>query len=223
MTIIANLINWLRRWTKKYMPYRLKVALAPYIPVIRQHLYIDVRRHPSSTYKELHVDPQGSNYRIQAYERWEKTGRQDLGLTPTIDEIKAALRAHSPEAVLEVGCGHGYRLVELRDEFKIEGCNSSADILHFSATGIRVFEYDVAQPTGAFENHNLYNWDVIYMCGLMHQLMETTLQTTYVMNNLLMLARKKIIVWDWPEVCLWMQQFSDSPKFEYHPLTPPGE
>jgi len=38
------------------------------------------------------------------------------------------------------------------------------------------------------------------------------------MNNLLLLAPKKIIIWDWPEVCQWMKQFSDSAKFEYHPL-----
>jgi hypothetical protein len=117
---------------------------------------------------------------------------------------------------LEVGCRHGQVLIELSSEFNIEGCDISSKVLRLCPPEARVFEYDITQATATFENDNLYRWDIIFMRGVMQNLLETPLQTAYAMNNMLMLARKKIIIWDWPEVCLWLKQFSDSPKFEYH-------
>ncbi len=38
------------------------------------------------------------------------------------------------------------------------------------------------------------------------------------MNNMLLLASKKILVWEWPEVCSRMKEFSNNQKFEYHPI-----
>ena len=48
--------------------------------------------------------------------------------------------------------------------------------------------------------------------------MESPEQMAYTMNNMLMLASKKIIIWEWPEVCEKMKTFSNSDKFIYNPI-----
>lgn len=142
-----------------------------------------------------------------------------LTLKPSVEDVKAALRVHKPASVLEVGCGSGKLLSGLANEFNVEGCTKSSDMLRQCEPGLKVFQYDIAAAAGDFEYKNVSRWDILLTRGAMMDLIETPLQTAYAMNNMLLLARTKILVWERPEVCWWMQQFSDSPKFEYHPVT----
>jgi hypothetical protein len=216
--INRNPMKQFRRWARKHMPYPIKVMLAPYVSVLSADIYSDTRRVPPQDYQPLRFDPTINAYQMGIQERLRQQGSQVLETMPLIDVIKTALRVHTPTSVLQIGCGHGHILSELSNEFNVVGCDGSSNLLRSYLPGLNVFEYDIAQATGDFEKSHLYEWETVFLYGVMRNLMTTPLQTAYTMNNLLLLASKKIIVWDWPEVCLRMQQFSDSPKFEYHQL-----
>jgi hypothetical protein len=132
--------------------------------------------------------------------------------------VKAILHTHNLKSILEVECGSGQLLAQLADEFNVEGCDRSPD-LGQGSVGLKVFKYDIATASGEFELKNLSRWDILLTRGGMMHLIDTPLQTAYAMNNMLLLARTKILIWERPEVCWWMQQFSDSSKFEYYPIS----
>ncbi|MHB8628332.1 MAG: hypothetical protein ACYDBJ_24945 [Aggregatilineales bacterium] len=217
---MQSLNHSMRRFAKKYLPYPVKRTLAPYVPAIRRSLLLDPARTASvqRDYKRTWVSQEGRAYRMSAYERQRAGGLKPLDANPTLDEIRAALRIHAPQSVLEVGCRRGRLLDGLKDEFNIEGCDVSPDMLKQCPPGLPVFEFDVATEQWQFVHDNAGRWDVIFVRGVMLYLIENPLQTAYAMNNMLMLASKKILIWEWPEVCAQMQDFSDSLKFEYHPI-----
>jgi hypothetical protein len=164
------------------------------------------------------VKPEGKSYRLGVYERQRKGGVKPLISNPTIDEIKAALRANNARTVLELGCGWGRIMEELVDEFQIEGCDVSQDMLELCVPCLNVFRYDVAVEDMQFLRASQNRWDVIFTRGVMLYFMEDPVQMAYAMNNMLMLAKNKIIIWEWLEVCERMRQFADNPKFEYLPI-----
>ena len=200
------------------MPHPVKLLLAPWIPAIQRSLSSTSQSTPPRDYKKNWVEPQGRAYRMKVYERQREGGEQPLTSNPTVQEIQVALRVHTPQSILEVGCGWGRLLEKLQGEFEIEGCDVSDEMLRLCPPGLHVFNYDIAVENTAFLRKSLYDWDVLLTRGLMLYLIDLPVQTAYAMNNMLALARKKILVWEWPEVCSRMQQFSTSDKFEYHPI-----
>jgi hypothetical protein len=208
----------MRRWLKKNLPYPVKAAIAPYVPSVRRSLLLDPARPVQRDYRRIWIDPAGHEYRLKAYERQREGGEKPLVENPTFDEVRAALRVHRPSTVLEVGCGWGRLIDALKDEFSVEGCDVSPDMLKLCPPGVRTFEHDIAVEDYSYLRANTYRWDVLFTRGVMMYFMDVPLQMAYAMNNMMMLAKDKIIIWEWPEVCAWMQQFSSSPKFEYHPL-----
>ena len=164
------------------------------------------------------VNPEGTNYRLGVYERQRKGGIKPLVSNPTIDQIRAAFRANNARTVLELGCGWGRIMEELFSEFQIDGCDVSQDMLDLCPMHLNVFCHDIAVENMPFLRANQNRWDIIFTRGVMLYFMEVPVQMAYAMNNMLMLASKKIIIWEWQDVCDRMRQFSNNPKFEYHPI-----
>ncbi|MEO8607149.1 MAG: class I SAM-dependent methyltransferase [Chloroflexota bacterium] len=198
------------------LPYPLKALLAIFIPKIRQSLLSD----PSIVrdYRKAWVDPAGYAYRMKAYEKQRKGGEKPLLENPTVDEVRAALQAHSPESVLEIGCGWGRLLEELYKDFKIEGCDISPDMLKLCPPYLSVFEHDIAAENPDYYRQNANRWDILFTRGVMLYIVEKPDVTLQVMKNMSTLAQQNILIWEWPEVCAKMQTILIDPKFEYHPI-----
>ena len=167
------------------------------------------------------VDSRGHDYRLGVFERQRKGGLKPLVSNPTVAEIRQALEACSlsmKDSILEVGCGWGRLLEELHSDFDISGCDVSDDMLGLADPRLKTFKLDIATENIPFMRANEQRWDVLFTRGVMLYFMEVPVQMAYAMNNMLMLAAKRIIIWEWPEVCAKMRQFSSSPKFEYRPI-----
>lgn len=164
------------------------------------------------------VNPEGIAYRMKVYERQRTGGPQPLVDNPSAEEVRNVLRSHQAKTVLEVGCGWGRLLEQLTGEFDAEGCNVSPDMLKLCPATLKTFFLDIAVDNYSFLGENAGRWEVLFTRGVMLYFMETQLQMAYAMNNMLMLASKTILIWEWPEVCDRMRYFSSSSKFEYHPI-----
>ena len=197
-------------------PYSLKVFLSSFIPKIRQSLLSD----PSIVrdYKKAWVDPAGYAYRMRAYEKQKREGEKPLLENPTVEEVRTALVAHSPQKVLEVGCGWGRLLEELYKEFNIDGCDISQDMLKLCPPYLNVFEHDIAAENPEYYSQNGNRWDILFTRGVMLYIVEKPDVTLTTMKNMSMLVRKKILIWEWQEVCEKMQSILPDSKFEYHPI-----
>jgi len=164
------------------------------------------------------VDSRGRDYRLGVFERQRKGGLKPLVSNPAVAEIRQALTACNPGSILEVGCGWGRLLEELHCDFDIAGCDVSDDMLGLADPRLKTFKLDIATENIPFMRAKEQRWDVLFTRGVMLYFMEVPVQMAYAMNNMLMLAARRIIIWEWPEVCEKMRQFSSSPKFEYRPI-----
>ena len=165
------------------------------------------------------ANSEGEDYRLDLYEgQWKAGAAKPQISTPSIEAVRLALRAHSPRSVLEIGCGWGLITEELVDEFDVNGCDISEDMLKPCPDHIRVFQQGAVVQNRYFLQAHQNPWDVIFTLGAMTSLMEKPLRMAYAMNNMLMLAGKKIIVFEYRKVCDRMREFSSSRKFEYRPI-----
>ena len=169
------------------------------------------------SYLDVWVKPEGREYRREVYERRRRGGTEPLDKDPTAEELVAALSEHRPASVLEVGCGWGRLLDDLRGRFDVEGCDVSPEMLEKCDPALKVFRLDIAVDNYNFLADNAERWDVLFTRGVMRYLTHPV-PMAFAMNNMLMLAAKKVLIWEWPDVCEQMRRFSDSPKFEYHPI-----
>jgi 2-polyprenyl-3-methyl-5-hydroxy-6-metoxy-1,4-benzoquinol methylase len=163
------------------------------------------------------VNPPSAGGRMRAYECRRERGMSPLIHDPTVDELRSVLEVHDPRSVLEVGCGCGELLEKLAEQFNVEGCDASHDLLNLCSPQLKVFHLDITSDNCVFLRKNAGRWDVVFTRGVMLDCMESPAQMAYAMNNMLMLASKKIIIWADPKFCERMQRFSNSTKFEYHP------
>src|SRR6266850_3014876 len=164
------------------------------------------------------VDSRGRDYRLGVFERQRKGGLKPLVSNPAVAEIRQALTACNPGSILEVGCGWGRLLDELHCDFDITGCDVSDDMLGLADPRLKTFKLDIATENIPFMRAKEQRWDVLFTRGVMLYFMEVPVQFAFPINNMLMLAARRIIIWEWPEVCEKMRQFSSSPKFEYRPI-----
>lgn len=173
------------------------------------------------SYLDVWVKPEGREYRRQFYERQRGEDESPHARRPEAEEVVAALSRHEPRSVLEVGCGWGRLLEVLRGHFEAEGCDVSPEMLEKCAPGLKVFRFDIAVENYGFLTDNCGRWDVVFTREVLAYLTHPVL-LTYAMNNMMMLAARKVLVWERPEVCEQMKLISGSSKFEYHP-TGPGQ
>lgn len=174
-------------------------------------------------YQRAWVKEEGQAYRMKAFNRQSKDGEQPLKSNPSVDEIKTVLRTYSPNRILEIGCGWGRIIEDLIHEFDVEGCDVSEDMLRLCPPGLKVFQHDIAIENQDYIQANTDKWDVIFTRGLMLYFMQEPMQMNIAMNNMLMMAAKKIIIWEWPEVCDAMRRNCPSSKFEYYAIEAKSE
>lgn len=174
---------------------------------------------PQRNYLKDWVSQEGRQYRMMVYKKQRKDGSKPLIANPTFQEVKAALRPHSPSRVLEVGCGWGRLLEAIQDEFHVEGCDISDDMLKLCSQKLKVFKLDIVKADPDYVRQNSNRWDIIFTRGVMLYFMEFPSQMTLALENMAKLANKKVLFWEWTEVCNFMRKISDNnPKFEYHPI-----
>jgi 2-polyprenyl-3-methyl-5-hydroxy-6-metoxy-1,4-benzoquinol methylase len=163
------------------------------------------------------ISPDGLPYRVRTYERQRKGGTRPLLSNPTTAEIVAAFAAHQAHSVLEVGCGWGRLLAELAEhEYDLHGCDVSEHMLGLCPPGLQVFLHDIAVEDDRFVAANAGRWDVVFTRGVMLYFVEAPNEMAQAMRNMEALAARKVIVWEWPEVCEQMARTWPSRKFEYH-------
>ena len=164
------------------------------------------------------IRSEGAEYRKYTYERQNVNGKNPLISNPTINEVLEVLKANGARRVLEVGCGWGRLISQLAFHFEVAGCDVSSEMLALCPSGLKVAESDITKLSDSFVMANKKQWDVVFTRGVMLYFMEDAEQMISAMNGLMLLATKKIIIWEWPEVCDAMKQICSSNLFEYHPI-----
>ena len=108
--------------------------------------------------------------------------------------------------------------VELKKEFNISGCDISDDMLKLCPADINVFKFDIISPSPKVLEENKNKWDVVLTRGVMLYFTKSKEHMEKAMRTMDTLTRKKILIWEWPEVSSFMKEISGNPKFEYHPI-----
>lgn len=161
------------------------------------------------------VSPEGREYRMEVYNRQREGGTKPLVDNPRVEDLRAAIAMYDPRTVLEVGCGWGRLVRALLEDFSITfaifGCDISRDMIGH-CQGLPVLWHDICADLPEF--HAQY--DVVFCRGLMLYL--TPDQQAVAMRNMSALARKKVLVWEWTDVCEQMQSHTKDPKFEFHAI-----
>ncbi|MBN1823321.1 MAG: class I SAM-dependent methyltransferase [Endomicrobiales bacterium] len=152
---------------------------------------------PERDYYRDWVSEKGRQYRMDVYERQKERGAAELVSNPTIDEIKADIGKYSPEGVLEIGCGWGRIMNGLRDEFKVEGCDCSKDMLDRVYPGLKTFYWDVVAEACP---EKAKKWDVLFCRGVFQYVVENKKRLQKAFDNTLPVTGKAFIIYEWPEV-----------------------
>lgn len=151
-----------------------------------------------SRYKKLWVDPEGLDYRMKAFNRQKTDGTKPLIDNPTFDEIKRTILRYEPRSVLEIGCGWGRILEQLKDEpYELWGCDVSQDMLDHVPGGLKVFPMDIASSS----LNGFTRWDVTFSRGVLHYLLDDPQLIDLAVSNIEMFTLVKCIVWERAHVC----------------------
>ena len=92
-------------------------------------------------------------------------------------------------------------MTEVSLKFNAEGCDIAVDMLKECPPTVRAFHLDIAASDSSFFRLNEGHWDILFMRGVMLYLIDNPKHAAYAMNNMMLLAAKKILVWEWAEVC----------------------
>jgi SAM-dependent methyltransferase len=173
----------------------------------------------SRDYRWAWVDPDGANYRLSFYERQRKGGAKPLVDNPTVAEVVKILDQFETTTVLEVGCGFGRLLEQLPPRFKAAGCDISQDMLSKAPANLSTFHLDIAYPPANFIVNEINRWDCIFTRGVMLYLIENEEACMNAIKNMRLLAKKKVIFWEWPEVCDSLRALCGNDNFfNYQPI-----
>jgi trans-aconitate methyltransferase len=190
-----------------YQKMRLRLlSVLSCIPLMRSWAERRLPRHERG-YKYYWEDSGSLAYREDMYRR-----QRDMDANPTFDEMRAAIAAYSPSSVLNVGCGYGRELEALAPFFSIEGCDIAEDLLAKARGDLSVFRFDIV------EDSTDRRWDILFCRAVMMYFAEPDIMRK-AMRNMESMAVKRVIVWEWPHVCRFMQETYPSEKFEYHPMS----
>lgn len=169
----------------------------------------------SRDYMSAWVLPEGREYRTAVYERQRAGGTKPLVDNPTVEEIRDALRAHGAMEVLEVGCGWGRLIEPLSQWFFMAGFEVSGEMIALTHQQIRrrIYCTDITVPLIAKWANQ---FDAVFCRGVMMFIPPEKLKQA--MQNMEAMARTKVLVWEWTDICRQMQATYKSGKFEYHAI-----
>ena len=171
-------------------------------------------------YKWAWVNPDGMAYRTSFYERQRQGGSKPLLDNPTASEVSTVLDKFEAKTVLEVGCGFGRLLEQLPPRFITAGCDISTDMLSKAPEHLHTFHLDIAYPSESFINSRAGSWDCIFTRGVMLYLTSNQEACANALKNMKILAKRKVIFWEWPEVCDKLRALtSNDDFFDYQPIT----
>lgn len=160
-------------------------------------------------YAHYWADESGKQYRERTYTRQKEGGEKPLVANPTVKEIREVFDVYTPESILELGCGWGRLLEALSPYYHIEGCDLSDEYLARAPEGIRVFKYDVVKDDVPGE------WDIVFTRAVMQYFINDEAALRSAMQHMERMAKKKVIVWEWPHVAEAMRKAYPSEKFAY--------
>lgn len=169
-------------------------------------------------YKNYWVEDGGKEYRLSMYQRQKKDGTLPLLTNPTVDELIKEIDKYKPEKVLEMGCGYGRSLEELKTHFDISGADISKDLLDLCDPTFRVFELDIVDVDPKWLQDHQDSFDVVFCRAVMQYFFDHSADMVKAMKNMELIARKKVICWEWPHVCDYMKKTYPSDKFDYRPI-----
>jgi len=169
-------------------------------------------------YRKLWIEAEGADYRKSTYDRQSEHGTKPLTSNPTIDEIRMVLRGCYAKTVLEVGCGWGRLLEPLADEFMVEGCDISKEMLAHVPKHIKTFEFDITFPN-TYPRGAKYGivYDVAFTRGVLHYLLPDLVLVERAVSNLMELA-KKVVLWEYVEVCDAIARVNPRHGFDFRPI-----
>src|SRR5262249_21495800 len=109
-------------------------------------------------------------------------------------------------------------LEQLETAFTIDGCDVSQEMLARCDPRLKVFQADLASDASDIFRRNVDRWDVTFTRGVMMYLVDRPQHLAQAIDNLLLISRKAVLMWEWPEVCAKIREVSANPKFEFHPI-----
>lgn len=142
--------------------------------------------------------------------------------SPNQDIVQATaeiLRNTQCKTVIEVACHPGELLTELSTKFQVNGCDlSPINTFPESSRKLPLIQYDIFSTNLGFPTNFRGKTDGVlwYFAGC------TTTSLAHIaqaMNNMMLLAAKKILVIDSPEICELMQSLTNSDKFIFIPVS----
>src|SRR5665213_1334895 len=151
-------------------------------------------------YRKLWIEAEGADYRKSTYDRQSEHGTKPLTSNPTIDEIRIVLRGCYAKTVLE------------------EGCDISKEMLAHVPKHIKTFEFDITFPN-TYPRGAKYGivYDVAFTRGVLHYLLPDLVLVERAVSNLMELA-KKVVLWEYVEVCDAIARVNPRHGFDFRPI-----
>lgn len=161
------------------------------------------------TYRSVWADDEGRAYREEVYARQSDGGTKPLTDNPTIAEVVAAISFYEAKEVLEVGCGWGRILAQIAPRFqRVVGCDIAQDLLDKVPEGLMAAPCDIGRPGAKLV---LGRFDVVFSRGVLHYLLDDPEAFECARHNMALMARRRVILWELPEVC---DRLASDSKFE---------
>ena len=185
-----------------------------YIPGFRSFAERRLPTHKRG-YRYYWTSDEGKKYRLAMYKRQSKESDTPLVDNPTVEEMRSAIDPYVPKNVLEVGCGYGRILEQLKPFYDIEGCDVSDDLLALAPQGIKTFKLDLVNPDNRWLQSHKGKWDVVFCRAVTMYFKEQPEDMRKAMRTMELLANKKVVVWEWAHVLEAMKPYKSN-KFEFH-------
>ena len=164
-------------------------------------------------YKEYWTKPEYKEYR-------ERFAKSTIASHPTLEEMRRVFDRYGASTILEVGCGYGRLLEQLVPYYKVVGLDVAEEYIEAAQKkGLDVFYFDIIS-----ENHSersktkLIAYDTVFCSRFTMYFYEKPEEMKTAMQVMESLARKKVIVWEWPHIIDYMKKVYPSDTFEYHSI-----
>lgn len=137
---------------------------------------------------------------------------------PAICDIRNYLRINKAVTVLIFGHLSESQSKELAGEFHIQTVSRSIFSLKLLAEPKTCFYVRIHSESSDFFQRHTDEWDVVITLNYLSSL-ENDMQFAQAMNNLMLIAKNKIILWEPDNVCASIRKLSSHQKFECFPLS----
>ena len=135
-----------------------------------------------------------------------------------VGEVLAVLQELRPARVLCIGCHDRALLEAVAAGFPVIACDPEPGLVLAAPPKAHAAPWDPSLENMPFLRANMQSWDAVVVHGYMGRVLADPVATAYVLNNLLMLAKGKILVWDTQSHIDGMRRYSSSAKIEYRLL-----